>query len=168
LNYKKQIMKKSIFIFGVILSMVFISCEKNWMNKIEKLYKQNEKKVSIKEGIYGTVAQREGDCMFYSGKENPCKLITVERTVYFYVDTINTQEPDTLLSIGKRNLKLIKTVVSDKKGFFQAELPPGIYSIAIEEEDGNLYSDDICGQNSITVETGKVSMANFTLDHAIY
>ena len=157
-------MKRSIITIGVILLMFFVSCEKNYLNNTEILYKQNEKKVTINEGIYGTVTHREGNCMPQIGKSS-CKEIPVKRTVEIYEEiTIHREEP----VIGNWDLQLFKTVVSDENGFFQVELPSGkSYAVFVVGEEGNSYGGSYWG-HSTTVESGKIYEINVCIDNAVY
>jgi len=168
------------------LLFLFCSCSKNnynltnnydWTNKTDSLYKYNEKKVSITDGVWGTLVQKEGNWMPIAvpdGEDFPSrddqKIFPVQRNIAIYeyttMDEMNGYPPlyDTI------HTKLITTTTCDKEGFFEVELKSGKYSVFVKEK-GKLYANGVDGQGGIspvTIESSKVSEMNLTLDYAVY
>ena len=112
---------------------------------IQKVYAENAKKVTINNGIWGTVSLAEGDCM-PSVPYKPCKIqnCAVKRTVKIYqYATTNNTIPNNAYGpfFDSLSTQLIIQVNTDENGFFQADIPAGHYSIFIVE-NGKLYADN--------------------------
>lgn len=137
---------------------------------MEKVYSENALKVTLTNGIWGTVASMEGDFMPTvppaSGRGKTCP---VQRTVriYAYTTLANaTRSANSYVFFDSFSTALIKEVTTDANGFFQAEIPPGTYSIVTIEE-GKLYasgSDGNGGLNPFTY-TGGLLKQNITLTY---
>jgi|GEM_PF-803855 len=137
----------------------------------------NQQKVTITEGIWGTLLQREGDCM---PKEslvynwNRCRTFPVQREILVYEYTLWFE--DTELSSFSPTFfetvftKLIAKTTCDKEGFFELALEPGKYSVFIRE-NGMLYADGGDGQGGVcpvVVEPDNVSEVALVLNYAVY
>jgi hypothetical protein len=161
-------MKYKIIIL-VFLSLLF-SCEKEnsfWTNNIDSLHKHNKKKVSISEGIWGTLIQREGNWMPGAGgdrKEFPTQR---EIAVYEYTTVRDITGYPTACEVLT---KLVATTTCDKEGFYEIKLKPGKYSVFIKE-NGKLYAnggDSFGGLNPAVVASNSVSEMNLVIDYAVY
>ena len=154
---------------------VFTSCnskaetdEVNWTNKIEELFEHNKNKISLSEGIWGTLLQGEG-CgnMHIPGEGSSCKLFPVKREIVIYeYATFNESIQSTQLSgahFEKIHTKLVATTICDKEGFFEVELKPGRYSVFVKDF-GALRAaggvDGYGGLSPVLVEPLKVSEMN--------
>src|SRR5262245_48942879 len=133
----------------VLIITIIQSCHKKagsnddqYTCDMQKVKAMNAGKVSITNGVWGTIAFTEGDCMPTMLPASTCKTCAVKRTVRIYEYTTYQQATP---SNGSRffdsfSTNLIKEVETDDLGFFQTELPAGKYTIAIVE-NGKLYAN---------------------------
>jgi len=124
-----------------------------WINNIEALLKHNENKITISEGLWGTIILREGNCMPTGGSWNSCRYFPVQREIMVYEYTFT---------------KLGATTTCDEEGFFEFQLEPGKYSVFVKE-NGQLYPNVFDGTGGIspaTVESSKVSKVYITINYA--
>lgn len=147
---------KSFLQFSIIASLL-VSCHKE--NNVtqtncnmQQIYADNEKKVTITSGIWGTISNMEGNCMpMISPSISTCKDCPIQRTIKIYQYTLLSQATPSDGFPGffdSLNATLVAEVVSDKNGFFQTNIPPGHYSMAIVE-NGRLYISSTDGQGGI-------------------
>ncbi|GHA72650.1 hypothetical protein GCM10007389_28030 [Pontibacter akesuensis] len=141
-----------------------------WLNDSEALYELNSDKITIEEGIAGTLTLIEGNCMPMVPASTTCKEYPVKRTIRIYSYTTlqeaKTQEPTYFNPQGSP----ILSVEADEEGFYQAKLAPGKYSVFIVEE-GKLYANGFDGQggiNPVQVQQSQVSRMNLILNYAAY
>lgn len=157
-------MKFSLLILVVLLA----SCHRNPFSdcNLQKVYKTNVAKVTITEGVWGTVSFMKGNCMPGS---SGCSNCPARRTVRFYEYTLMSQAVkagmynDFFTSFSTRLLKEIET---DENGFFQVALTPGKYTMVVLE-DGKLYSSISDGQggiNPVTFNGGRQNI-NFSITY---
>lgn len=100
------------------------------------LEKDNTSK-PITQGISGKVQLRSGNCMPKIVTENPpedsnpCELTPVARTIYIRQATkgISAFQNNSLPDLGP----LVKKTSSNKLGEYLVELPPGNYSVFVED-----------------------------------
>ncbi len=136
------------------------------------IQQSNSARVTIANGVWGTVSLKQGDCMPTTSKTSTCSACPVEREVRIYsYTTLQDIEPATDNPSLAKSFKtqLIKTVMADDQGFYQADLPAGKYSVVIVE-DGNLYLnvlDNEGGISPVTIAQGRVNL-NLVVDHAVY
>lgn len=122
-------------------------------------------RVTISEGLWGQVWFYQGD--FAPG--TPSGTITaVKRKVLIYEQTSQSQAVHfgytaffTAISTQK-----IAEVESDERGFFQITLPPGKYSIFVEE-NGMLYANGYTDDAIFPAEVyaGTVTKVQFNITH---
>ena len=151
----------------------FLSCIKDNSKcncDLSAIDAQNAKKVSITQGIWGTIGFMEGDCM--NPSNNSCIGFPVKRDVIVYKYTmqnealpLNAYPPfyDSLTTA-----KVAETV-SDDDGFYQLKILPGKYTLTVVE-NGKLYinvSDGQNGLNPIAIKVG-TQQANLTLTYKAY
>jgi hypothetical protein len=154
----------------LVLFPLLFACGKDnydWTNKTDDLYKHNEKKISITEGIWGTLIQREGNWM--PGADGNRKEFPAQRKVAVYEYT-TVEEIKGYPTSCEVFTKLIATTTCDKEGFYELKLKPGRYSVFLKEK-GKLYAnsgDGDGGINPVIVETSKVSEMNLVIDYAVY
>ncbi len=152
---------KKLFI-GTFILLSFLSCNKNnSSNKecnIQKIYIDNAVKVTITDGVWGTVSSIEGNCMPPT-QPSICTHCPVKRVVQFYQYTLVVNavsfNNSTVFFDSFKSL-LIAQAVSDDDGFFQLNIPTGTYSVVIIE-NGKLYAnarDGIGGLNPMTFVSG--------------
>ena len=156
-------------LFGVI---ILAGCEKK--NDAAKscnigvAYSDNQQKVTITSGVWGTISSIEGNCMppVIPG-EGSCTQCPVQRTVRIYEYTLRSEAVPATNPAGvfynSFNTTLIKEIATDENGFYQTTLPPGQYSFVVME-NGKIYangSDGMGGLNphNITEGLNKVDIA---------
>jgi len=158
-----------IFINGV---QVYYRDKIDWTNKTRELCIHNEKKISITEGIWGTLVKTEGNCMPIIDWENTtCKQYPVKREILVYEYTkMNETRHDEGAKFFEVYTKLVATTTCDEEGFFELVLKPGKYSVFVNEGE-YLYANLFDGQGGImpiTIELSKVSEFFLNLDYADY
>lgn len=160
---------------GLLLVIcVFISCRKDELPAkkcdIQKVYEENAARVTISNGIWGTVSSMEGNCMpmvYPSG--STCTHCPVKRTVKIYEYTLISQATPSGNSgvfFDNFNTPLLAQADTDENGFFQINIAPGKYTIAVVE-NGKLYANGRDGQgglNPVTLSAGKLN-ANVVMTH---
>lgn len=165
-------MKKWIAL--ILLIAVIHGCKKNKHNEsascnMFEVQAENATKITVTDGVWGTVSFTEGDCMpgFHTGLDvSTCKTCPVKRTVKIYeYTTVNQANPRGRLTTFYHSFdtKLIKEVDTDNNGFFQTDLPAGKYTIAIVE-NGKLYANGWDGQGGIKPFTHTSGSQNVSVD----
>lgn len=156
-------MKRILYIlFGVL---ILTGCEKkNDANKTCNMgvaYGDNQKKVTLTSGVWGTISSIEGNCMppVMPG-EGSCTQCPVQRTVRIYEYTLRSEAIPATNPPGvfynSFNTTLIKEIATDENGFYQTTLPPGLYTFVIME-NGKIYangSDGAGGLNPRNITEG--------------
>lgn len=147
-----------------LITFIFFSCHKDNTTKtgcnMQQVYADNAKKVTITNGVWGTVSSMEGNCMpTIPPSTNSCKNCPVQRTVkvYQYALLSNAMPSgNSSAFFDSFNTPLVAQVDTDENGFFQITIPAGHYSIAIVE-NGKLYANTLDGQgglNPFTLSSG--------------
>ena len=170
-------MRTTIFLSTLYLVFAFFACNKgdnepgnvqNWTNRISQLHEHNNEKVNIKQGFYGTLTMRDGDCMPGQGPQSSCREYPVVRRIRIYegasfADVVSDQG----CFFKQVDTKLIATISVDKDGFYQYSIKPGTYSLFIEE-NAKLYANNTDGNiiNAATVISDKTTMANVKINYA--
>ena len=145
-------MKKitSMFFFA----LTFLSCHKDNQSldfDITKVYAENAAKVTITNGIWGTIAFKEGNCMPTPQPQlSTCKTYPVKRTVRIYeYTTIDNAIPKKATAFyDSFSSRLIKEIETDDNGFFQTSISPGHYTIVVVE-NGKLYVNGFDGASAL-------------------
>jgi len=161
-------MKYCLFILGLFLA----SCNREPFSdcNLDKVYKTNAAKVTITEGVWGTVSFMKGNCMPSFPTSSGCSNCPARRTVRFYEYTLMNQAVkagvynDFFTSFSTR---LVKEIETDENGFFQVVLSPGKYTMVVLEDE-KLYSNTSDGQSGISPVTfnGGLQNVNFTISYA--
>ena len=129
---------------------------------------QKEGLPKIKQGFFGTVTWVEGNMMPSPDAPKSTGARTVEREIRIYeVVTFKQVQGEAPLFSGVEG-KLVKTVKSNAKGFFECELPIGIYSIFTVEEGGKLFANNFDGNgqiNSIAVTQGGIVKMDIQINY---
>ena len=164
----------------LIVLLVFSGCHKNDAPiptpntaacDMAAIYAANEKKVTVDDGIWGTIAFMQGNCMPMIGPSPTSYCITcpVKRTVRFYGYTLRSQAvpfQNSLSFFESFSTPLIAEVETDADGFFQLQLAPGTYSV-VTLEDGKLYASGMDGQgglNPVKYDSGLLKV-NLTMTY---
>ena len=165
-------MRVLIFFF---CGIAFLACNKDtnhvsvgWNNESE-LREHNAKKVSISTGGFGTLIQREGNCMPIVDS-NECRWFPISNTIQIYsyttLDNVFGDGP----FFTAVNTKLLEEIKPDNEGFFQFKLDTGKYSVFIVE-NGAFYANSYNGQrgiNPIEIVQDSVTNIDMVLDYAVY
>ena len=142
-----------LLIMAIVLGCHKQKCDPGTGCDLSKALTDNEGKVTITTGVWGTVYFTEGNCMPIVDPHNTtCKSCPVKRTVQIYAYTKTSQalpNPNYGTLFDSFTTQLIKEVEADHNGFFEASLPAGKYTIAIKE-NGKLYANGGDGQGGIT------------------
>jgi hypothetical protein len=138
--------------------------------QIDKTYADNAVKVTITNGIWGTVSFMQGNCMPTINPQNTtCTNCPVKRTVRIYEYTKQSQATPSTTSpvfFDAFSTTLVREVETDNEGFFQTEIPVGKYTLVVVE-NGKLYANGTDGQgglNPFTFSSGKQKI-NLTLTY---
>lgn len=128
--------------------------------------------VSIDEGIWGNVLYWEGD--FMPGDPTGTKT-PVARTIHIYETTTESEAAriDNTTFFEYVDTQLVLVVYSESDGTFQAQLPPGEYSVFVLE-DGKLwanlkeidYETGVSTINPVAVDDDRLSEFNIDIDYA--
>ncbi len=138
------------------------------------------KRVTIRQGLWGEVWFSQGNLQPSTSPTNGT-VRAAKRTVLIYEPTLRTQAtPATdqasinhpFAFYSAVSTKLVATAQSDDKGFFQVELPPGEYSVFVQE-NGLLYANSsaVIGVSSagnlsgISVSANTVSQILFNINY---
>ena len=132
-----------------------------------------KEKITITQGIAGQVMFWRGDFMPMMGDEaaSAGRMTLVSREMYIYPglkqDEVQAKADVGMPFYSKIKQKPIKTIQSDENGFFQAALPPGIYSILVREGK-DFYANGI-GANGmiypIEVKANEVTIFQFDITY---
>ncbi|MFD2065495.1 hypothetical protein ACFSKU_01260 [Pontibacter silvestris] len=171
-------MKAAYTILVLTISVLLLNgCSKEdetvtnqWVNDTAALYQLNNNKISITEGVAGTLTLSEGNCMPIVDENSTCKVYPVKRTVKVYPYTTMAEAGQNEHVYFTPQAEPVATIESDAEGFYQASLTPGIYSVFIQE-NGKLYANSFDGQggiNPVQVQQRTVSNLNLKLDYAVY
>jgi hypothetical protein len=158
----------------LILSLLIASCRKDDLPvkecDIQKAYTDNAARVTITDGIWGTVSSMEGDCMpMIPPSNSTCRNCPVKRTVKVYQYTLfrdAVPSGNSTVFFDNFNTQLLAQVDTDNSGFFQINILPGKYTIVIVE-NGKLYAngrDGEGGLNPIVYSGGKQNV-NLTMTY---
>ncbi|WP_298391242.1 hypothetical protein [Hydrotalea sp.] len=147
---------KNILVYALIAIVIWGCHKSNTLQAgcdIQKVYALNAQKVTITNGIWGTVSSMEGNCMpMVPPATNSCTNCPVQRTIHIYPYTLITNATliNNLSSFFESfNAPLIAEAVADEDGFYQLNLQAGTYSVAIVE-NGKLYANGLDGQGGLS------------------
>lgn len=119
------------------------------------------------QGICGTVLFKSGNHMPGPGRPQPKGQPVVRDVLIYELTKIDQTEATEDGFYSRIRTKLVKKVKSDKDGKFCVSLPPGSYSVFVQEEKG-LYANLSDGQNNIfpvTVEKNRRSTITFDISY---
>ena len=156
-----------VALFGVVISILSVSCEKKEDVTVSK-------SPTITQGIYGQVLERYGNWQpVYDPNDTLRGYRPIEREVYVYEYT-KDQDFDKVYiyceyPADKMPKPLVAKTKSDKNGFYQVQLTPGIYSVFFEE-NGNMYAnglDAYGGIMPVSVIKDSVLHIDLILNHGV-
>ncbi|HLP37035.1 hypothetical protein [Lacibacter sp.] len=151
-----------------LLSLSLFSCQKQDNEKHASAdecsksagYAPVETKISVSQGVYGTVHFTQGNCMpAGSSVLTDCRTCPVKRKVRIYNYSLISdavRSSNSSVFFESLNTTLIAETESDANGFFQVTLQPGTYTMVVVE-NGKLYANSGDGQggiNPFTVGSG--------------
>ena len=121
-------------------------------------------------GIHGTVTLRTGNCMpgivgLETGPDlHPCVQTKISRKIYVYLPSkIDFKTDEKTLS------KLIRTTQSDSEGNYKVDLPPGDYSVLVDD-NGEKYCNRFSLDKTLClVQVGTdFQLYNIEINHAAW
>ena len=165
-------MKSRLKICALVLAVGTIallqSCE--WMTGIGPSPAVPDSTPSIRQGVYGFVEFWEGDFMpTYPPTSHSGTIRPVVRTIVIHTAT----RFDSVARVGYSAFcsdiytRRVATTISNQLGFFQAELPPGKYSL-FAIEDSLFYANGGDGQGylcPVTIKQDSLSFMRFTITY---
>ncbi len=110
---------------------------------------QKEGAPKIKQGVFGTITWVEGNMMPSPDAPKSAGSKPVEREIKIYEAVTFKQTKGEAPLFTSVEGKLVKTVKSNAKGFFECELPVGNYSVFTVEEGGKLFANNFDGNGLI-------------------
>ena len=161
-------MNRSILVIAVFL-MLFTACDKEPAGVFEP--GANENTTGISQGVFGLVLFWEGDFMPTCPEgEWGGEIYPVVRDVCIFEAVLHGDVEWTYVEIQPGVYThlataipsdLVKVVKSDTKGYFEAELPAGRYSIFVKE-GGYYYANRVDGEGYVfpaeVVEGGTIGV----------
>lgn len=125
-------------------------------------------KISIKQGVRGTVIWKEGNFQPTVGQVPNSQSKPVVRTlvVYQLTNLKQTRGEAPLFSAIKSSK--IKKIKSGRDGRFAIDLKPGFYSIFSLETDNKLFANRFDGEGNISpfeVKAGEVKKMDIIIDY---
>lgn len=160
----------------VLFSLSTYSCEKDEVKEstntdLENLYESNKEKITILQGISGTLIMKEGNCMPMIGTNSgTCRAFPIKRIIQIYEYTLLSDIEGYGPDYDTVHTNLIGETESDEDGFFQFQLDAGKYSIFILE-NGKYYANGIDGDgviNPVQIIKDGITIQNQAIDYAVY
>lgn len=171
-------MKKIEYLILVLISLLAISCNKEDNNNekgidLIKLYELNEGKITISQGLAGTLIITEGNCMPMFDTYNwinTFKAYPVKRKILIYEYTLLNNVIGYGPFYDSVETHIIGETESDENGFYQIKVDSGRYSIFILENEKYYASsgDGQGGINPIYINIDSVSIKNLRIDYCVY
>ncbi|MCK4530426.1 MAG: hypothetical protein KAU44_04550 [Candidatus Marinimicrobia bacterium] len=173
-------MKLRLLIIFELVFMIFIlsSCFSEERVNIPNILENNKVKISIDQGIAGTVIYMEGNFQpVVVGGPNDLSLydfgisMPVQKTVqlYEYTTSPDVRYSDTSsVFIDSINTNMISETTSDAEGFYQLSVSDtGKYSIFVIYDDKHFVEYWSSGQgiNTIKITADSVLQHNINIDH---
>jgi hypothetical protein len=143
---------RKLVLISLLIAFLF-SCNKETPKKdgcdIQRTLNENAAKLTITNGLWGTISSIEGDCMpVVPPATSNCTHCPVQRTIRIYPYTTTSQANGTAPLYDSFTTSVVAEVPTDAQGFFQVDIPAGHYSIAIVE-NGKLYVGTMDGQGGL-------------------
>jgi hypothetical protein len=173
-------MDKRIIAVLCVAFCLFISCDNEALGptNADDIPGSNEDRVSIEQGVWGEVLFWEGNFMPVYPEGSGGNIYPVARRIFIHEATLYDQveriyvqiEPCCIVNlISKIYTDLSAYTQSDERGFFQIELPPGRYSMFVEEY-GYLYQNRTSGGYLFPFEVreGEVTRIEFDITYMAY
>ncbi len=168
-------LKAKNLIFSICSIMILSGCntsDTDSNNDDKKKVPDNFERVTISQGVWGNVRFWQGDHMPGTvGEGSSSGTITpVYRVIRVYKGTsINDNDSINASSSFYEhiNSELVAVVYSDTTGFYQTELPTGVYSIFTEEDQG-LYANGFNSElviNPVTIDENSISQLDLDITY---
>lgn len=121
----------------------------------------------ISQGIAGYITELKGNQMPMKGApENKPRPVSVTLLVYEPTNLSQVQRVETSALYTSINTRKVASVLSDSTGAFSVALPPGTYSLFVQQGKF-FFANSFDSQNNIqlvTVEANKVTPFNITIN----
>lgn len=129
---------------------------------------QKEGIPKIKTGIYGSITWLQGNMMPSPDEPNAANGNPIARTINIYeVVTFDDVQGEAPLFMAIKR-KLVKTVKANSKGFYECELPAGVYSVFTVEPDGSFFANSFDGNgqiNAVKIEQNRLSKLDIQINY---
>lgn len=158
------------FCFSVSIVFLFSGCNNDYSkNNIDELNDSAlSYEISIAQGVWGKVEFWEGDHMpGVVGIESSGTITPVSRVIHIYSGTRSDENVSKLGYFYENlNTELVAVTYSDQNGYYQVELPEGVFSVFIEEDLG-LFANRAEGFiiNPVVIEKDTVSLLNIDITY---
>lgn len=146
------------------ISLVLTSCAESMVNT--KVSKESEQ-AKPKQGLSGQVIFRQGQFDQQGKLIGNGRVIGVQREVFIYEATsFQEAEISTGSFIKMIHTNVIDSIKSDRDGYFQIPLKPGMYSVFVKENE-QLYSPmgDDGWFMPIVIKKDSLTEIEFTIDY---
>ena len=167
---------KIYFLLLIVLTLFFSFCSQKTSLVKKTATKQSyetkyEDKMSfdyctatIKQGLYGCCTKRTGNTT-PTTQTNPCKWVAVKRTIFIYEETSMKQATLHGNWCSEIKTKLVAQTESDGNGCYQLELPVGMYSVFVFEDDKYYFlrKSNNSILNPLTVDSNNVTKRNLII-----
>lgn len=112
---------------------------------------QNNDGRSLNQGVYGNIYWLQGNMMPSPDEPRATNGGPIERKVNIYEAATFKDVTGQAPLFTKVNTKLVKSVKSDSKGFYECELPTGRYSIFTVEEKEGFFANSFNNKEEINI-----------------
>lgn len=167
-------MRRALILISIIL-LLTVACDNEPTNSLSTGLDDNL--TGITQGICGTVLFWEGDFMpTYPEDDSGGRIYPVERDVCIFEAVLHHDVQWDYVEIEPGNYVhlatdvpavLVKVVRSSGSGYFEAELPAGMYSIFVRE-DGYYYANLVGGEGYVhpaEVREGEATEVDFDITY---
>lgn len=142
---------------SMLLASIFMAgCDKGCPGDGRPL--RNADKVTIAQGLWGDVWFFEGDFMPIC-PQGHVRAVSREIVVFELTTQVDTTPGSSQVFYSEIHKPEIARTTSDRTGFFQVELPPGVYSVFVVENAEYymcFFGDDV-SLASFSVNSGEVT-----------
>ena len=125
-------------------------------------------KPSIKQGVFGRVLWLQGNFMPSPDRPQQNGGKATLRTVYIYQLTKFSETIGESPLFSKINTHLVAKVSTNKEGYFQCKLAPGMYSIFTLEEDGKFFASLSDGDGNVApleIKVGEITKYDINVNY---
>ncbi len=129
---------------------------------------QGNDRTKIKQGVYGNVRWLEGNMMPSQDESKSADRHPIERNICIYEVTTLSEAIGQAPLFSSVNSKLVKIVKTNANGYYECELPIGVYSIFTVEPTVGFFANSFNGKEQISivqVEKDSLVRWNITINY---